>query len=243
MAGLPGTGCSELGGLGRAVTSMTRRMARSRFGWSCRLRIRQWLIEDFFKLHGKVRTCRIVWRFKALNRMAGTVENELGEVPTDGSAGGSLGRMREEVNQGDGMNSGERGERRNREIKILLCVPSGNGGRIGKLFVAEVCGGNAEDDQTFGGVGLLKLAERRKLRGVNRLAGKVDDQQYLAPISRQRLKLAAGHDDREIPGRQRRIVCVSGESCRKGVKREREKQARKRSENGAHKHRLELVSH
>ncbi len=151
--------------------------------------------------------------------------------------------MRKKVNQGNGMNSGERGGGRNRETEILFRVPDGNGSRIGKLFVTKVCGGNAENDQAFRGVGLLELAESRKLRGVNGLAGKVDDQQDFTPIGRERLNLAAGHDNRKIPGRQRRIVCVGGESCRKGVKREREKQARKRSENGAHKHRLELVSH
>lgn len=175
--------------------------------------------------------------------MTGAVEDKFGEVPADRPTGRRFRRVCEEIDKGNSVNTRERGWCRNGETEILLCIPGRNGGGIRKLFMAKVSGGNAKDDQALCGVSLLKLGESRKLRSVNGLAGKIDNQQDFAAIGGKRLDLTTGHDQGEIPSGERSISRDGRWRCREGMKRERKKQGRKKSENDTFRHRLKTVSH
>ena len=166
------------------------------------------MVEKLFELDGECGACGVGVGLETLDGVAGAVEQEFGVVPVNGSAGRRAFGCGEEIDERDGEDAGKFGRGGDEEAEILLCVPGGDGGRIGKLLVAEVGGGNAEQDKAARGVGLLKLGERGELRGVEGLAGEVDDEQNLAAISRERLKLAVRQNEGEIPG---------GESGRGGV--------------------------
>ena len=152
------------------------------------------MVEKLFELDGECGACGVGVGLETLDGVAGAVEQEFGVVPVNGSAGRRAFGCGEEIDERDGEDAGKFGRGGDEEAEILLCVPGGDGGRIGKLLVAEVGGGNAEQDKAA--------------RGVEGLAGEVDDEQNLAAISRERLKLAVRQNEGEIPG---------GESGRGGV--------------------------
>ncbi len=199
------------------------------------------LVEEFFELDGEIGAGGVVGSFKAQDGMTGAVEDELGEVPVDGSAGRSFGGVGEEIDEWDGVDAGERGGSGDGKAEVLFGVPGGDGGGIGQLLVTEVGGGNAKDDEAAVRVGFLKLGERWELRGVDGLAGEVDDEQDFAAVGGERLKLAAGQDKGEIPGGEVRIGW--SRRCCEGVKTKNKKTGRKNSAKGTDEHRLKTVSH
>ena len=159
---------------------------------------------------GEVRTGRVLIGFKAANRMASAVNQKLGVIPMEIATSRCSAGVRQEVYEGDGMDAGKLSWSRDGEAEILPGVPGGNSSRIGQLLMAKVCGGYAENDQSAVGIGLLELRQGWKLRGEDRLTGKVDDEQHLAAIRCQWLQLAIRQNERKVPCCEPGIRCMSG---------------------------------